>query len=171
METNRISGLKTSRIQNASFLAALEQPSKRGGAYKKQLLLIGNPVEATREFPGLAHAAQEMNTVAKRFAPSSEAIYAQANATPEAYDSSNPGHNISTLCYPRHGQRSHASGLSHYPLAGERRLQTLCPRHYQDEDSSRTRNHFILLRRRHKAIFRRRLVGCHGLFCEREPTA
>lgn len=97
-------------IQNASFLAALEQPSKRGGAYKKQLLLIGNPVEATREFPGLAHAAQEMNTVAKRFAPSSEAIYAQANATPEAYDSSNPGQ-YRFLHFVTHGTASDLTPL------------------------------------------------------------
>jgi CHAT domain-containing protein/Tfp pilus assembly protein PilF len=78
-------------IQNASFLAALEQPSKRGGAYKKRLLLMGDPVAATEEFPGLAHAAQEMKTVASRFNQSAESIYSKENATPEAYDSSNPG--------------------------------------------------------------------------------
>jgi tetratricopeptide (TPR) repeat protein len=97
-------------IQNTSFLAALEQPSKRGGAYKKQLLLMGNPLDATREFPGLAHAVQEMNTVAKRFAPSSEAIYAQANATPEAYDSSNPGQ-YRFLHFVTHGTASDLNPL------------------------------------------------------------
>jgi CHAT domain-containing protein len=77
-------------IQNASFLAGLQKPSNGGGAYRKQLLLMGNPVEATREFPGLAHAAQEMQAVSGRFAQSGEAIYAKANATPESYQSSDP---------------------------------------------------------------------------------
>ncbi len=54
-------------IQNTSFLAALENPKSAKPVYPKQLLLMGNPVQATKEFPGLAHAADEMKTVAGRF--------------------------------------------------------------------------------------------------------
>jgi CHAT domain-containing protein len=97
-------------IQNASFLAGLEKPSKGGGAYKKQLLLMGNPVEATKEFPGLAHAAQEMQAVSARFAPSGEAIYAKANATPESYESSDPAQ-FRFLHFVTHGTASNLNPL------------------------------------------------------------
>jgi CHAT domain-containing protein len=97
-------------IQNASFLAALQNPVNAKHAYPKQLLLMGNPVEATKEFPGLAHAAQEMQAVSGRFTQSSEAIYAQANATPEAYDSSNPGQ-YRFLHFVTHGTASDLNPL------------------------------------------------------------
>jgi len=77
-------------IQNTSFLASLEKPEEARANYAKQLLLMGNPVQATGEFPGLGHAAQEMKTVAGRFTQSAASIYAQADATPEAYDASKP---------------------------------------------------------------------------------
>jgi CHAT domain-containing protein len=97
-------------IQNASFLAALQNPVNAKHAYPKQLLLMGNPVEATKEFPGLAHAAHEMQAGSGRFTQSSEAIYAQANATPEAYDSSNPGQ-YRFLHFVTHGTASDLNPL------------------------------------------------------------
>jgi len=51
-----------------------------------------------------------MNTVAKQFAQSSEAIYAQANATPEAYDSSNPAQ-YRFLHFVTHGTASDLTPL------------------------------------------------------------
>jgi CHAT domain-containing protein len=98
-------------IQNASFLAGLEKPSKGGGgAYKKQLLLMGNPIQATSDFPGLGHAAQEMEAVAGRFNQSSESIYSKADAKPEAYDSSNPGQ-YRFLHFVTHGTASDLTPL------------------------------------------------------------
>ncbi|HET9792263.1 MAG TPA: CHAT domain-containing protein [Candidatus Angelobacter sp.] len=78
-------------IQNTSFLAGLEKPDDGWPAYPKQLLLMGDPVQATKEFPGLGHAKEEMKAVAGRFNQSAESIYSQANATPEAYGASKPG--------------------------------------------------------------------------------
>ncbi len=77
-------------IQNTSFLAALEKPETARPIYRKDLLLIGNPVQVTKEFPGLVYAAQEIVAVAGHFKQSSESVYSQAEAKPEAYDASNP---------------------------------------------------------------------------------
>jgi CHAT domain-containing protein len=78
-------------IQNTSFLAGLEKPENAKPDFPKQLLLIGDPVQATKEFPGLAHASQEIDAVSGRFQQPAEAVYTQARATPEAYDDSKPG--------------------------------------------------------------------------------
>lgn len=78
-------------IQSASFLALLESPRHAHANYSKELLLMGAPVEASKDFPGLQHASEEMGKVAGRFSPAKEAVIAGADATPAAYRSSNPG--------------------------------------------------------------------------------
>jgi CHAT domain-containing protein len=97
-------------IQSTSFLAALEKPENAKAVYPKQLLLMGNPVQATSDFPGLGHAAQEMKTVAGRFNQSAEAVYAQADATPEAYDTSKP-EQFRFLHFVTHGTASDLNPL------------------------------------------------------------
>lgn len=97
-------------IQNTSFLAALENPKSAKPVYPKQLLLMGNPVQATKEFPGLAHAADEMKTVAGRFKPSGETIHARGDATPEAYDASKPAQ-FRFLHFVTHGTASDLNPL------------------------------------------------------------
>lgn len=77
-------------IQSASFLALLESPKRARARYSKELLLMGAPVEASKDFPGLEHASEEMGKVAGRFSPAKEAVIAGAEATPAAYRSSDP---------------------------------------------------------------------------------
>ena len=71
---------------------------------------MGNPVQATKEFPGLAHAADEMKTVAGRFKPSGETIHARGDATPEAYDASKPAQ-FRFLHFVTHGTASDLNPL------------------------------------------------------------
>jgi CHAT domain-containing protein len=97
-------------IQNTSFLAALESPETSRPTYPKQLLLMGDPVQATKEFPGLAHAGEEMKVVAERFRPSGEAIYSKANATPETYEASKPAQ-FRFLHFVTHGTASDLNPL------------------------------------------------------------
>lgn len=77
-------------IQNVSFLAALENPRRLHTRYSKQMLLIGAPVQASKEFPGLAHAPEELEKVSAHFAQKKETVLAGKDATPAAYQSSDP---------------------------------------------------------------------------------
>ena len=78
-------------IQNASFLAMLEHHSQAQPHYAKDLLLMGAPVQASKDFPGLAHAPEEIAKIATHFPRSKETVIEGAPATPAAYDSSGPG--------------------------------------------------------------------------------
>jgi CHAT domain-containing protein len=97
-------------IQNTSFLAALEKPKTAKLVYPKQLLLIGNPVQATEEFPGLVSAPQEMAAVAGRFKQSDEVINTQGDARPEAYNATNPAQ-FRFLHFVTHGTASDLNPL------------------------------------------------------------
>jgi CHAT domain-containing protein len=77
-------------IQNASFLAVLEKPRREERRYAKDLLLMGAPVQASKDFPGLEHAPEEMQKVAAHFPRADETVIGGAQATPPAYDSSGP---------------------------------------------------------------------------------
>lgn len=77
-------------IQNASFLAVLEKPRREERRYTKDLLLMGAPVQASKDFPGLAHAPEEMQKVAAHFQHAKETVIEGAQATPPAYDASDP---------------------------------------------------------------------------------
>lgn len=77
-------------IQNASFLAVLEKPRREERRYAKDLLLMGAPVQASKDFPGLAHAPEEMQKVAGHFQHAKETVIEGPQATPIAYDSSDP---------------------------------------------------------------------------------
>jgi CHAT domain-containing protein len=78
-------------VQIASFLGLLAKPEPPLAGRSKDLLLMGSPVEASKDFPVLEHAADEMKRLAARFpAPRMTAI-AASDATPEAYASNRPG--------------------------------------------------------------------------------
>jgi len=77
-------------VQYSSFLAALEKTNTARPHYSKDLLLMGAPVEASKDFPGLAHAPEEIEKVAAHFPHSQETVIEGAGATPPAYKRSDP---------------------------------------------------------------------------------
>lgn len=97
-------------IQNASFLAALETHSSARAHYSKDLLLMGAPVEASKDFPGLAHAPEEIEKVAEHFPRSQETVIDGAAATPTAYESSDPSE-YRFLHFVTHGTASDTNPL------------------------------------------------------------
>lgn len=97
-------------IQNASFLAALEGHQHTHARYSKDLLLMGAPVEASKDFPGLAHAPEEIEKVAEHFPPSEKTVIDGAAATPAAYESSDPGE-YRFLHFVTHGTASDTNPL------------------------------------------------------------
>src|SRR5262249_38425224 len=79
-------------IETASSLALLARPNAAGTTKgKKDLLLLGAPVEADKAFPFLPNAADEMNRVRARFAPNKQTVISGKDAVPHAYRASNPG--------------------------------------------------------------------------------
>lgn len=97
-------------IQNASFLAALEPHSYARAHYSKDLLLMGAPVEASKDFPVLAHAPEEIKKVAAHFTRAKETVIDGAAATPEAYQSSDPSQ-YRYLDFVTHGTASDTNPL------------------------------------------------------------
>ena len=76
-------------IQTASSLTAINtQPLVRQRP-ARDLLQVGAPVEASKEFPVLKYAGEEMGKITQRFAGRAQTI-AGKDATPQAYLSSNP---------------------------------------------------------------------------------
>jgi CHAT domain-containing protein len=92
-------------VENASFLALLTNPKQDQLGRIKDLLLLGAPVEATKEFPVLNHAAEEMERVANHFPAVREKVIAGSAATPEAYLSTTPGE-FRFLHFVTHGTAS-----------------------------------------------------------------
>jgi CHAT domain-containing protein/tetratricopeptide (TPR) repeat protein len=97
-------------IQNASFLALLETSRQIQTRYAKELLLMGAPIQANKDFPGLTHAPDEVAKVAAHFPHSEETVKDGAAATPAAYDSSDPGE-YRFLHFVTHGTASDANPL------------------------------------------------------------
>lgn len=77
-------------IQNTSFLAPLQNPPRASRHFARQMLLMGAPAEASKDFPTLVHAPEELRQVEEHFPRSAEKVISGAAATPAAYDSSDP---------------------------------------------------------------------------------
>jgi CHAT domain-containing protein len=70
-----------------SLLAQKAAPARRAS----NVLIIGDPVEASPEFPRLIHAEREMQTIAEQFDPSQRSVYSDAQADPSVYKAAGPG--------------------------------------------------------------------------------
>jgi CHAT domain-containing protein len=75
---------------NMSFLSALLSSRPRF-APSKDLLLLGAPLLADKQFPVLVYAPAEMQEVAAHFPATREAVISGKDATPGAYLASHPG--------------------------------------------------------------------------------
>ena len=79
-------------------------------AAPRDLLLIGNPVAAGRDFEALPNAATEMDRVQRHFAAPGVTVIAQARATPASYAASGPEH-FTYIHFVAHGTASRSSPL------------------------------------------------------------
>jgi len=101
-------------VTNASSLRVLAASFARNGVREKKrarnLLLIGDSVAPSKEYPELPHAPQQMANVAKHFAQTQEQVYQRDKATPAAYLSGNP-EKFSHIHFVAHGTASRLSPL------------------------------------------------------------
>jgi CHAT domain-containing protein len=92
---------------NAGKNAYASTREKNGG---RRLLLIGDSVAPSKEYPELPRAAEQMANVAKHFSASQEEVFSRTAATPAAYVASNPGQ-FSHIHFVAHGTSSRLSPL------------------------------------------------------------
>lgn len=97
-------------VVNASslLLATVRPPPAppKGG----KLLLIGDPVSASEEFPALPRAATEISDIQKYFSPHHTSVITGKDATPQAYMESRPSQ-FSYIHFVAHGTSSEATPL------------------------------------------------------------
>jgi CHAT domain-containing protein len=77
-------------IENSSSLLFRFGMQRHMARTPKELLLMGDPVQVTPEYPKLKHAAEEMASVATHFSPGMKTLIAEKDATPPAYFQARP---------------------------------------------------------------------------------
>ncbi len=77
-------------VENTSSMAFRFTNRRKAGIARKQLLLIGNPIQASPEYPRLKNAASEMNYVSSHFPIGQTALISDKTATPDAYFANHP---------------------------------------------------------------------------------
>jgi CHAT domain-containing protein len=95
----------TSSIRILSRLSAMSST-----AVTRDLLLIGDPVQAEREFEALPNASAEMQRVQQHFSPDGQIVFGQARAVPAAYAMSGPDQ-FRYIHFVAHGTASRSSPL------------------------------------------------------------
>jgi CHAT domain-containing protein len=98
------------RVLAASFARKNSRPSVHAKEHTRRLLLIGDSVAPSKEYPELPRASQQMANVAKHFPAAQEQIYQRDQATPAAYLASNP-EKFSYVHFVAHGTASRLSPL------------------------------------------------------------
>jgi CHAT domain-containing protein len=88
--------------------------SRLGGissrAASRDLLLIGDPVQAMREFEALPNASAEMQRIRRHFSPDGQTVFGQSLAVPAAYALSGPDQ-FRYIHFVAHGTASRLSPL------------------------------------------------------------
>ena len=101
-------------VVNASSLRVLAASlhHERIGEQNRQrkLLLIGDSIAPSREYPELPRAGEQMASVARHFAGAQEQVFQREQATPAAYLNSHP-ENYSQIHFVAHGTASRLSPL------------------------------------------------------------
>jgi CHAT domain-containing protein len=95
----------TSSIRILSRLSAMSS-----NAAARDLLLIGDPVQAEREFEALPNASTEMQRIRQHFPPDGQTVLGQARAVPAAYAMSGPDQ-FRYIHFVAHGTASRSSPL------------------------------------------------------------
>ena len=97
-------------VMNANSLELLAASASQQAARSKKLLLIGDPISPSSEFPDLPQAASEMAQIEKYFSPASQMVLSRSQATSEAYLDSRP-EQFSFIHFVAHGTASRVSPL------------------------------------------------------------
>ena len=85
-----------------------ERPGRPGTP--RRLLLLGDPMASDAAFPALAHAADEMASVTRRFGGRGQVVLAREAATAEGYRAAGPG-NFSAIHFTAHAVANRESPL------------------------------------------------------------
>jgi CHAT domain-containing protein/Tfp pilus assembly protein PilF len=102
--------IEDATISTASSLGLLAASAGHANTSGKSLLLVGDAVPASADFPKLAQAPAEMQKVAGHFPREQETLLDGNAATPSAYLKSDPG-KFSYLHFVTHGTASHTRPL------------------------------------------------------------
>ena len=97
-------------VAYANSLVLLAAAANQAPAREKKLLLVGNPISPSAEFPDLPQAGAEMTDVERYFAASDRTVLSRQQATASAYLESKPAQ-FSFIHFVAHGTASRASPL------------------------------------------------------------
>jgi CHAT domain-containing protein len=97
-------------VVNASSLRVLAASLVRRETGSRRLMLIGDSVAVSNDYPELPRAADQMASVAKNFAASEQRVYQHELATPAAYLQNHP-EQFSHIHFVAHGTASRLSPL------------------------------------------------------------
>jgi CHAT domain-containing protein len=98
------------RVLEASLISKTARARIRDKKRARTLLLIGDSVAPSKEYPELPRAGQQMANVAKHFPAPQEQVYQRDRATPAAYLAGNP-ETFSHIHFVAHGTASRLSPL------------------------------------------------------------
>lgn len=101
--------IKDVETEVASSASLLINPRKNAQHPDRGMLLIGNPVEASKDYPALTHAGEEMERIKAQF-PQHEVAVSGEKATPSSYISNHPA-NFAFIHFATHGTASELSPL------------------------------------------------------------
>lgn len=96
-------------LEDTSSISLLmkSRPDHNGG---HRLLIIGDPVEVTKEYGPLRHAGDEINAAARHFSAASRQMVSGAGANPDSYASNKPAE-YDLVHFATHGFASDAKPL------------------------------------------------------------
>jgi len=97
-------------VAYANSLVLLAASANQPPARTKKLLLVGNPISPSAEFPDLPQAGTEMTDVERYFAAPDRTVLSRQQATASAYLESRPAQ-YSFIHFVAHGTASRASPL------------------------------------------------------------
>jgi CHAT domain-containing protein/Tfp pilus assembly protein PilF len=97
-------------VENANSLVLLAASGKAPLSKSRKLLLIGNPLSPSQEFPDLPQADSEMSDVEGYFAAPDRTVLSRQQATPSGYLHSSP-EQYSYIHFVAHGTASRTSPL------------------------------------------------------------
>ena len=101
-------------VENASSLRVLAASFRNRNALvnqnQRRLLLIGNSIAPSQEYPELPRAGEQMASVARHFPANEEQVFQRERATPAAYMGGNP-EKFSYIHFVAHGTASRLSPL------------------------------------------------------------
>src|SRR5262249_20968848 len=98
-------------VAKANSLVLLGASAQRRVAPSgKKLLLVGDPVPPSNDFPKLRQAEREMTQIESYFPPSDRVVISGASATPQSYTDGHPG-DFSCVHFVAHGIASRVTPL------------------------------------------------------------